>query len=44
MSQGDLPLVIQVLQEAIAISRSTGDKLILGSDYATEPGFEGLEA
>jgi predicted ATPase/class 3 adenylate cyclase len=28
--QGNLPLVIQALQEAITISRSTGDKLILG--------------
>src|SRR5262249_29844613 len=31
MSQGNLPFIIQSLQEAIAISRSTGDKLILGS-------------
>jgi predicted ATPase/class 3 adenylate cyclase len=30
MGQGNLPLVIQALQEAITISRSTGDKLILG--------------
>jgi tetratricopeptide (TPR) repeat protein len=28
--QGNMPLVIQALQEAITISRSTGDKLILG--------------
>jgi tetratricopeptide (TPR) repeat protein len=30
LGQGNLPLVIQVLQEAITISRVTGDKLILG--------------
>jgi len=30
LGQGNLPLVIQALQEAITISRSTGDKLILG--------------
>jgi len=30
LGQGNLPLVIQNLQEAIAISRSTGDKLLLG--------------
>jgi len=37
MGQGNLPLVIQTLQEAIAISRSTGDKLILG--YSLEMYF-----
>jgi predicted ATPase/class 3 adenylate cyclase len=30
MGQGNLPLVIEALQDAITISRSTGDKLILG--------------
>ncbi|MCX6059410.1 MAG: hypothetical protein NTW69_14815 [Chloroflexi bacterium] len=30
LGQGNLPLVIQALQEAITISRFTGDKLILG--------------
>jgi len=30
LGQGNIPFVIQSLQEAIAISRSTGDKLILG--------------
>jgi predicted ATPase/transcriptional regulator with XRE-family HTH domain len=30
LGQGNLPLVVRALQEAITISRTTGDKLILG--------------
>jgi tetratricopeptide (TPR) repeat protein len=37
LGQGNLPLVIQALQEAITISRATGDKLILG--YSLEMFF-----
>lgn len=37
MEQGNMQLVIQVLQESIAISRMTGDKLILG--YSLEMFF-----
>ena len=37
MGQGNLPLVLEALQEAIAISRVTGDKLILG--YSLEMYF-----
>jgi predicted ATPase/class 3 adenylate cyclase len=37
LGQGNLPRVVQALQEAITISRSTGDKLILG--YSLEMFF-----
>jgi tetratricopeptide (TPR) repeat protein len=37
LGQGDLPSVVRVLQEAIAISRAAGDKLMLG--YSLEMFF-----
>src|SRR5829696_964536 len=42
MGTGNMPLVLQVLREAIAISRITGDKQILGYSlemYYTATGF-----
>ncbi len=35
LGQGNMPLVVQNLQEAIAISRSTGDRLLLGYSLET---------
>lgn len=35
MGVGNMPLVLQVLQEAIALSRATGDKRLLGYSLAT---------